>query len=54
MGSGTTTRVANRLKRNSIGIDIAKEYYKMVKEQANSYKDILLFEKQATYGKNRK
>ncbi len=54
MGSGTTTRVANRLKRNSIGIDIAKEYYKMVKEQANSYKDILLFEKQARYGKNRK
>lgn len=54
MGSGTTTRVANRLKRHSIGIDIAKVYYDMVKEQANSYKDMLLFEEQAKYGKNRK
>lgn len=54
MGSGTTTRVANRLKRNSIGIDISKDYYQMVKEDANNYKDILLFEKQAKYGKNRK
>lgn len=54
MGSGTTTRVANRLKRNSIGIDISKDYYQMVKEDANNYKDMLLFEKQAKYGKNRK
>ena len=54
MGSGTTTRVANRLKRNSIGIDISKDYYAMVKEDATNYKDVLLFEKQAKYGKNRK
>jgi DNA modification methylase len=54
MGSGTTTRVANRLKRNSIGIDIAKKYYDIVKEEASNYKDMLLFEKQAKYGKNRK
>jgi DNA modification methylase len=54
MGSGTTTRVANRLKRNSVGIDISKEYYDMVKGDANNYKDMLLFEKQARYGKNRK
>jgi site-specific DNA-methyltransferase (adenine-specific) len=54
MGSGTTTRVANRLKRNSIGIDIAKKYYDIVKEEASNYKDMLLFEKQARYGKNRK
>jgi len=54
MGSGTTTRVANRLKRNSIGIDISKEYYDMVKEEAGDYKDMLLFEKQARYGKSRK
>ncbi|MDP2278603.1 MAG: site-specific DNA-methyltransferase, partial [Nitrospirota bacterium] len=54
MGSGTTTRVANRLKRNSIGIDIAKEYYNMVKDEASNYKDMLLFEEQAKYGKNRK
>ena len=54
MGSGTTTRVANRLKRNSIGIDISRDYYTMVKEDATNYKDALLFEKQAGYGKNRK
>lgn len=33
MGSGTTLRVARRLGRNSIGIDIKKEYYEMVKEE---------------------
>lgn len=54
VGSGTTTRVANRLKRNSIGIDISKDYYEMVSDEANSYKGMLLFEKQAKYGKNRK
>ncbi len=54
VGSGTTTRVANRLKRNSIGIDIAKKYYDMVKEEASNYRDMLLFEKQAKYGKSRK
>jgi DNA modification methylase len=54
MGSGTTTRVANRLKRNSIGIDIAKQYYDLVKEEASNYKDMLLFEERASYGKNRK
>jgi DNA modification methylase len=54
MGSGTTTRVANRLKRNSIGIDISKDYYEMVNDAANSYNGMLLFERQAKYGKNRK
>jgi DNA modification methylase len=54
VGSGTTTRVANRLKRNSIGIDISKDYYEMVSDEANSYKGMLLFERQARYGKNRK
>lgn len=33
MGSGTTLIVANRMKRNSIGIDIVPEYYEMVKRQ---------------------
>ena len=33
MGSGTTLRVANRLIRNSMGIDILPEYYKMVKKK---------------------
>jgi site-specific DNA-methyltransferase (adenine-specific)/site-specific DNA-methyltransferase (cytosine-N4-specific) len=54
MGSGTTTRVANRLRRNSIGIDISKDYYEMVNDAANSYNGMLLFERQAKYGKNRK
>ncbi len=54
IGSGTTTRVANRLKRNSIGIDISKKYYDMVREDADNYKDMLLFEMRARYGKNRK
>lgn len=33
MGSGTTLIVANRMKRNSIGIDIVPEYYEMVRKQ---------------------
>ena len=33
MGSGTTLIVANRMKRNSIGIDIVPEYCEMVKKQ---------------------
>ncbi len=53
-GSGTTLRVANRLKRNSVGIDISKQYYNMVMEEASNYKDMYLFERQARYGKNLK
>jgi len=33
MGSGTTLVVANRMQRNSIGIDIMPEYYEMVRKQ---------------------
>lgn len=33
MGSGTTISVANRLRRNSIGIEILPEYYDMVKKE---------------------
>lgn len=33
MGSGTTLFVANRLRRNSIGIDIIPEYCEMVRKQ---------------------
>ncbi len=33
MGSGTTNFVANRMKRNSIGIEIIPEYYEMVKSK---------------------
>jgi site-specific DNA-methyltransferase (adenine-specific)/site-specific DNA-methyltransferase (cytosine-N4-specific) len=35
MGSGTTITVANRMKRNSIGIDIVQEYYDLVKSQVS-------------------
>ena len=33
MGSGTTNFVAQRMNRNSIGIEILPEYYNMVKEE---------------------
>ena len=33
MGSGTTIMVAKRMRRNSIGIEILPEYYKMVKNE---------------------
>lgn len=33
MGSGTTNMVAQRLRRNSVGIEIVPEYYEMVKKQ---------------------
>lgn len=33
MGSGTSLLVANKMKRNSVGIEIVPEYYEMVKEQ---------------------
>lgn len=49
MGSGTTNIVANKLRRNSIGIEIIHEYYQMVKNQLNSY-DLYLFEPKEYYG----
>jgi site-specific DNA-methyltransferase (adenine-specific)/site-specific DNA-methyltransferase (cytosine-N4-specific) len=42
MGSGTTILVANRMKRNSIGIDIMSEYYESVKEQVQPLEFYLL------------
>lgn len=36
MGSGTTIVVANRLKRNAVGIDIIPEYYNHVKNLGNN------------------
>jgi DNA modification methylase len=33
MGSGTTNIMANRMKRNSVGIEIVPEYYEMVKRE---------------------
>ena len=40
MGSGTTIIVANKMNRNSVGIDILPEYYDMVKNKIDSIKNI--------------
>lgn len=42
MGSGTTLSVANRMKRNSIGIDILQEYCEIVRKQLNPVELYLL------------
>ena len=42
MGSGTTLIVANRMQRNSIGIDIVPEYCEMVKRELAQYEEFLL------------
>jgi len=44
MGSGTTLFAAERLRRNSIGIDISQDYYQMVKEEINE-KELYLFDR---------
>jgi len=54
MGSGTTIKVAKRMRRNSIGIDISKEYYDLVRSEIDTLREYLLFEEQATYETNRK
>ncbi|MBF0111721.1 MAG: site-specific DNA-methyltransferase [Desulfamplus sp.] len=50
MGSGTTITVANRMRRNSIGIDLVPEYYDMVKQKLNQI-ELYLFESKADYEK---
>ncbi len=52
MGSGTTLFVANRMKRNSIGIDIVPEYYEMVTRELQPVEYYLLDQK-AKYEKNK-
>lgn len=49
MGSGTTIEVAQRMHRNSIGIEIMPEYFEMVKQLQVKSKELLLFEPQVTY-----
>jgi site-specific DNA-methyltransferase (adenine-specific)/site-specific DNA-methyltransferase (cytosine-N4-specific) len=49
MGSGTTNIVAQRLYRNSIGIDIIPEYYNRVKHELSQCK-LLLCEPDLEYG----
>ena len=48
MGSGTTIEVANRMKRNAIGIEIVSEYYEEVKQQF-APKEYYLMEPQEKY-----
>ena len=50
MGSGTTLNVANRMKRNSIGIDIVPEYYEMVRKQFQPV-ELYLLESNINYEK---
>jgi site-specific DNA-methyltransferase (adenine-specific)/site-specific DNA-methyltransferase (cytosine-N4-specific) len=48
MGSGTTLIVANRMRRNSIGIDIVPEYCEMVKKQLHPV-ELYLLESKSIY-----
>jgi len=50
MGSGTTLTVANRMKRNSIGIEIVPEYFKMVENQLKPV-ELYLMEPKRKYEK---
>jgi len=52
MGSGTTLVVANRLRRNSIGIDIVPEYYEMVRKRLQPV-ELYLLEPKAKYEKTK-
>ena len=47
-GSGTTNVVAQRLRRNSIGIEIKQEYYQQIKERLNPT-EWLLFEPEMSH-----
>jgi len=48
MGSGTTNIVANRMRRNSIGIELLPEYCEMVRSQISPV-ELYLFEGKAKY-----
>jgi len=52
MGSGTTLIVANRMKRNSIGIDVVPEYYEMVRKQLQPV-ELYLLEPKTKYEKTK-
>ncbi|MDA8339822.1 MAG: site-specific DNA-methyltransferase [Nitrospiraceae bacterium] len=52
MGSGTTVRVAKKMLRNSVGIEIVPEYYNRVKEQIEPV-ECLLCEEKGVYETNR-
>lgn len=51
MGSGTTNAVAQKMARNSIGIEIVQEYFYKVKDELEEMQYVLC-ETKAKYGKN--
>lgn len=51
MGSGTTIKVAQRMLRNSIGIEVLKEYYEIAKSEIKE-KELWLLEDQPVYEPN--
>ncbi|MHA1381368.1 MAG: DNA-methyltransferase [Candidatus Helarchaeota archaeon] len=51
MGSGTTLKVAKKMMRHSIGIDISKEYYEAVKKELNP-PQLSIFDKKENYEKS--
>ena len=52
MGSGTTILVANKLQRNSIGVDLLREYYLMVKKET-LHNQLSIFEPKVSYEKTK-
>nr|WP_308224814.1 site-specific DNA-methyltransferase [Flavobacterium sp. J372] len=52
MGSGTTIFVSNRMKRNSIGVEIMPEYFEMVESQINPC-ELYLLEPSENYDSNK-
>ncbi len=52
MGSGTTLIIANKMKRNSIGIEIVPQYCDMVEKQLKPV-ELYLFEPEENYGKTK-
>jgi site-specific DNA-methyltransferase (adenine-specific)/site-specific DNA-methyltransferase (cytosine-N4-specific) len=52
MGSGTTLKVAKRMKRHSIGIEIVPEYYEMVRKELKPV-ELYLLEPKVKYEKTK-
>ena len=52
MGSGTTLIVANRMRRNSIGIEVVPEYYNMVRSKIKPV-ELFLLEPKENYAKTK-
>jgi site-specific DNA-methyltransferase (adenine-specific) len=52
MGSGTTLSVANRMRRNSIGIEIVPDYYEMVRKELKPV-ELYLLEPKEKYEKTK-